>query len=150
MPDLYITQTLPNPAGKDRPPHGGPSNTQLNAEWLEFLNTAGKDLDLAGVVLLHQTFNNWCQRTGQDTVTNFKGTLEAGKAIRVHTGRGEGAWEGSLFHFYLGRSNYVWNNACGDVAVLAVRGGTIDQAGYEPKPAEGKVLRRVTGTNDLR
>lgn len=150
MPDLYITQALPNPAGKDRPPHGGPSNAQLNAEWLEFQNTSGKNLDLAGVDLLHQTFNNWCQLTGQETVTSFKGPLDAGRSIRVHTGRGEGAWEGTLFHFYLGRSNYVWNNACGDIAVLSVKGGTIDSAGYAPNPPEGAVLRRVSGTNQLR
>jgi Lamin Tail Domain len=150
MPDIYITQALPNPAGKDRPPHGSPSNTQLNSEWLEFQNTSGKDLGLEGVSLLHQTFNSWCQRIGQESVTSFKGTLGAAKSIRVHTGKGEGAWEGPLFHFYLGRSNYVWNNTCGDAAVLAIGGGTIDQAGYSQNPAEGKLLRRVKGTNDLR
>jgi hypothetical protein len=150
MPDLYITRAIPNPAGKDRPPHGGPTNAQLNGEWLEFQNASGKNLDLAGVDLLHQTFGTRCQRTGQETVTSFTGTLNAGSSIRVHTGRGEGAWEGSLFHFYLGRSNYAWNNSCGDLAVLSLKAGTIDNAGYAPNPPEGKILIRVSGTNQLR
>ena len=97
MPDLYITQALPNPAGKDRPPHGAPTNTQLNGEWLEFANTAGKELSLDGVQLLHQTFDRHCQRTGQEVVTTFNGALDAGRSIRLHTGTGQSQWRIAFF-----------------------------------------------------
>jgi hypothetical protein len=71
MTDLYITFALPNPAGKDRPPYSGPSDVQLNGEWIQFLNTSGKQLDMNGTRLFHQTFDRHCQRTGQDEVANF-------------------------------------------------------------------------------
>lgn len=150
MPDLYIFQALPNPAGKDRPSYGSPTNAQLNGEWIEFANTSGKELSLAGVQLLHQTFDHHCQRTGEEVVTTLQGNIVAGCSIRVHTGSGEGAWEGSVFHLYLRRSSYIWNNACGDTAVLATNGGRIDWAYYNPNPSEGRVLQRVSGTNELR
>ncbi|HEV2855669.1 MAG TPA: lamin tail domain-containing protein [Thermoanaerobaculia bacterium] len=149
MPDLYITQALPNPTGKDRPPHGGPTNAQLNGEWIEFANTSGRPLNLQGVRLLHDTFGWRCERTGQDAVTTFQGSLDSGLSIRVHTGSGEGQWEGNVFHFYVGRSNYIWNNNCGDRATLAIEGGTIDWARYTPNPPEGRILRRVAGTNNM-
>ena len=150
MPDLFITQALPNPTGKDRPPHGGPSNAQLNGEWLEFQNSSGRQLDLGGVQLLHLTFTSQCQRTGQESVTTFNGSLATGASVRVHTGAGEGYWKGTVFHLFLGRSNYVWNNRCGDLATLATAKGTIDWASYASNPGEGRVLRRIAGTNELR
>ncbi len=150
MPDLYVTQALPNPPGRDRPTHGGPSNSQLNGEWIEFANISGRILDISGGRLIHQTFNARCERTNQESLTTFSGSLDAGKSIRAHTGTGEGWWEGNVFHLYLKKANYAWNNSCGDFALLAVANGTIDWAGYTPNPPEGKVLRRISGTNELR
>lgn len=149
MPDLYVTQALPNPPGKDRPPHGGPPNSQLNGEWIEFANISVRTLDLAGLRLVHQTFNTRCESGNQESLTTFSGSLDAGKSIRAHTGHGEGWWEGNILHLYLKRSNYVWNNSCGDFALLAVTNAKIDWAGYAPNPTEGRVLRRISGTNKL-
>lgn len=151
MPDLYITFALPNPAGKDRPPRNGPSDAQLNGEWIQFLNASGKRLDISGVRLLHQTFDWRCQRTGQDELTRFTGVLDSGLSIRVHTGSGKDWSEGTVLHTYLGRSNYAWNNACGDTAVLTTANGAqVDLASYAPNPPEGRTLQRQPGTSYLR
>lgn len=150
MPDLTITRALPNPAGKDRTPANRVTNEQLNGEWLEFGNTSGKRLDINGVTLNHYTFDAQCQRTGEDVVLTFKNALEAGHSIRVHTGSGQVYSEGTLWHLYAGRGNFIWNNACGDTAVIrAAGGGLIDWASYDPRPAEGAVLERLPGTNKL-
>jgi hypothetical protein len=151
MSDLYITFALPNPAGKDRPPHGGPSDAQLNGEWIQFLNATGNTLDMNGVRLLHQTFDRLCQHTGQDEVTSFWGVLDPGYSFRVHTGSGQPWQEGTILHTFLGRSNYAWNNACGDTAVLVNQHGIqVDFASYAPNPPEGRILQRQQGTNYLR
>jgi len=52
---LTIIRIKPNPAGKDRPPHGGPSPAQLAAEWIDFRNEQGQDVSLNGVSLWHLT-----------------------------------------------------------------------------------------------
>lgn len=151
MPDLYVTLALPNPTGKDRPRHGAPSNAQLNSEWMEFSNVASRTLDMSGVAICHYTFNDRCQQTGEDRLTTFTGELAAGYSIRVHSGSGQPSWEGTVRHLYLNRSNYAWNNFCGDTAVLRNAAGTlVDWASYAPNPGEGQVLRRQQGTNRLR
>ena len=150
MADLLITRALPNPAGKDRNPAHRASNDQLNAEWIEFRNDTDKTITIDGVTIGHQTFNDFCQRMREDELTTFRGSMASRSSIRLHTGVGEPADEGIIRHLYLNRSNYVWNNRCGDTAVLRVAsGGLIDQASYEPKPPEGAVLNRVPGTNRL-
>lgn len=150
MPDLLVTRVLPNPAGKDRLYPYPPSNDQLNAEWVEFGNVGGRVLSLDGVTISHYTFDRSCSRTGEDLLTTFNGTLDAGRSIRLHTGRGETRADGTVWHLYAGRSNYAWNNECGDTAVLrSGRQELIDWASYDPEPPEGAVLNRVPGTNKL-
>ncbi|HEX2220181.1 MAG TPA: lamin tail domain-containing protein [Gemmatimonadales bacterium] len=149
MPDFYITSAQPNPAGKDRPPHGGASQRQLNQEWVEYQNTTQKTLSLDTLRLFHYTFDNRCQKTGENQLTYFWGSLSPGHSIRVHTGSGQVSSEGVLHHLYLNRENYVWNNACGDFVVLRLAGGArIDWAHYVPNPPE-RILRRVQNTNLL-
>jgi hypothetical protein len=53
---LTIIRIKPNPAGKDRPPNGGPSPAQLAAEWVECRNDQGQDVSLNGVSLWHLTY----------------------------------------------------------------------------------------------
>ena len=48
---LTIIRIKPNPAGKDRPPHGGPSPSQLAGEWVDFRSDAGKDVPLDHISL---------------------------------------------------------------------------------------------------
>lgn len=150
MPDLYITTVTPNPAGKDRTPANQVTNTQLNGEWLEFQNTSQRALSLDGVSLCHYTFDNFCRKTGEDILTGFHGSLAAGRRMRVHTGSGQPWPEGTIHHVYVGRSNFAWNNRCGDTALLRHSAGhNIDWAGYDPNPGEGAVLLRVPNTNKL-
>jgi hypothetical protein len=47
------------------------------------------------------------------------------------------------YHCFTGRRNYIWNNACGDVAGLYDGRVFEDKAGYDPQPPEGAVLFRV-------
>lgn len=148
MADLYVTRAVPNPVGKDRSSRGA-TNDQLNGEWVEFLNTTQGTLSLEGVSLVHQTFNQYCQRSGSDVVTTFSNSLGSGKSVRVHTGSGTGVWEGNVFHLFLGRGNYIWNNACGDSVILQNQNGLIDWAAYDRNPTEGRVLARIAGTNKL-
>lgn len=151
MPKFTITRALPNPMGKDRTPSHQVTNHQLVGEWVEFTNTGGQALNLQGLSLHHYTFNQACSKTGEDQVTSFSGTLAAGQSIRVHTGAGTGQWEGSVFHFYLGKGNFIWNNRCGDTVVLRF-GQTQeleDWASYAANPAEGAVLTRIPAQNRL-
>lgn len=83
---LTIIRIKPNPAGKDRPPHGGPSPAQLAAEWVDFRNDQGQDVSLNGVSLWHLTYApgrapEWAK------VQTFSGTLPSGKIVRVHSGQ---------------------------------------------------------------
>lgn len=148
MPDLLVTCAVPNPAGKDRSIHGV-NNDQLNGEWVEFLNTTRGTFSLEGVALIHRTFNQYCEPTGDSGVTSFFGSLASGKSIRVHTGSGTDFWSGDLLHTFLNRGNYVWNNACGDVVILQKGTTTVDWAAYGKNPTGGKVLTRVSGQNYL-
>jgi hypothetical protein len=148
MPNLLISHALPNPVGKDRTSSGA-TNTQLNGEWVEFKNAINQSVPLDGLALLHQTYNPSCQRTGEESLLTFKGSLAPGQSVRVHTGRGETQQEGAVFHLFLNRGNFVWNNRCGDSVIL--RSGTtiVDWAAYGQNPTEGRVLTRVAGTNTL-
>jgi hypothetical protein len=152
MPDLTVTKALPNPIGKDSS-HGRPvSNQQLNGEWVEFksTNSEGKNLTMDGVSISHTTFTHSCQRTGEERLMTFNGALAAGYSVRVHTGNGEPYDEGTVRHLFANRGNYVWNNGCGDTAILrAQSGGEIDSASYAPHPSEGVVLVRIPGTHTL-
>jgi hypothetical protein len=150
MPDLYVTMASPNPAGRDRTSENQITNAQLNAEWMQFENTSGRQLSLNGVKLMHYGFDSQCRKTNEDPVTSFTGSLAAGKSIRVHTGHGQDAWEGNVLHLYAKLANFVWNNRCGDTAVLRDGAGhVIDWAAYDPKPADGAVLRRIPNTNKV-
>jgi hypothetical protein len=150
MPDLYITKALPNPAGKDRTPTHQVTVDQLNGEWLEFQNISNKNLNLEGVHLDHYTFDNLCRQTGEAILVTLNCSLASRKSMRVHTGRGQAWWEGDLYHVYAGHGNYVWNNRCGDIAILRVAsGGKIDWASYLPNPGEGRILQRQPYTNTL-
>lgn len=148
MSNLLVSFALPNPAGKDRS-FSGVSNNQLNGEWVEFRNNTNQTASLDGVSLAHQTYNQSCQRTGSDSLITFKGTIAYGQSVRVHTGVGETFQDGNVFHLFLNRGNYVWNNRCGDSVILQVGGTIVDWAGYANNPPEGKILARVVGQNRL-
>ena len=150
MPDLVVTRGLPNPAGKDRLSPYAPSDEQLNGEWIEFANPGDAAVPLTDVSINHYTFDRGCTKTGEDRLMTFAGALAVGRSVRIHTGRGEPWDEGTIRHLYAARGNYVWNNVCGDTAVLRNgRGEWIDWASYEPQPPEGIVLNRIPGTNKL-
>jgi hypothetical protein len=147
MPELLLTRVLPNPPGKDRT-FGRPSNDQLNAERIEFKNTTERSLSLEAVSIFHFTFDRSCVKTGEDRLTTFRGTLNPGWTIRLHTGSGTAWDEGHLTHLYIGRANYAWNNVCGDTAALRnSHGSLVDWAAYGANPPEGVILNRVPGTN---
>lgn len=150
MPDLYVTLAQPNPPGKDRPPRTGPTNSQLNEEWVEFSNPNVGASDIQGVELRDRTFDRSCQETGERVLTTFSGSVSPNHSVRVHTGSGSPWNEGTRRHLYLNRASYAWNNVCGDAIILRYASGNlIDWARYSPDPREG-VLRRVLGTNELR
>lgn len=148
MSNLLVTFALPNPVGKDRSA-SGVSNNQLNGEWVEFKNNAYQAVSLDGVSLVHQTYNQNCQRTGTDSLMTFKGSLNYGQSVRVHTGSGETFQDGNVFHLFLNRGNYVWNNRCGDSVILQSGSTVVDWAAYGPNPTEGRILTRASGQNWL-
>jgi hypothetical protein len=151
MPDLTVTRALPNPAGKDRTPNNQVTNQQLNGEWMEFANTTPYSIALQDFQLLHYTFDRGCQKTGEDLVMSFTGNLAAGHSVRVHSGSGTPYTESTIRHLFVNGGNFIWNNRCGDTAVLRNAARTlVDWANYEANPPEGVVLNRVPGTNRLR
>lgn len=147
---LTIIRIKPNPAGKDRPPHGGPTPAQLAAEWVDFRNDTRADVSLDGVSLWHLTYvpgldPEWAR------IRNFTGILPANNVLRVHAGvtrdlsvvRQEDL-DGADYHAFTGDDAYVWNNKQGDSPLLfkAAEKLTIDKASYDPNPPEGVVLVR--------
>lgn len=146
---FYVTKAHPNPQGKDKPAYQAPSNDKLNQEWVEFKNISNAAVKLDGVTLHHLTFDGSCNKTGEDQLMSFQGELQSGYSIRAHTGSGTTYLEGTIYHLYAGRSNYAWNNACGDRATVKIAGKINDWAYYDPNPSEDVVLLRVTNTNKL-
>ena len=148
MSILYVVRAQPNPRGKDTLWSGAATNQQLNEEWVEF-EAVGGDRNLTGDVVTHVTFSAHCRTTGSDELIKFsEGTLSVGRRLQLHTGFGTNGWVGVTFHMYLGRSWFVWNNACGDRATVSYNGRIIDSAAYAPRPPEG-VLERIVGTDRL-
>jgi len=146
MGSLYLTRISPNPPGKDST-FGLAPNDQLVREWVEF-SVVGGARYLNGDQLFHRTYaSRTCDITGLGELTKFGGiSLSIGQSVRVHTGMGRDWWEGSLLHHYLGKSWYVWNNACGVEAQLRYGENLLDWAAYGPNPGE-RILTRVQGTN---
>jgi hypothetical protein len=148
---LTIIRIKPNPAGKDRPPHGGPSPAQLAAEWVDFRNDQDQGVSLNGVSTWHLTY-----APGRDSqwakITTFSGTLPSGKIVRLHSGqkrdisviRPEDLARAD-YHVFTGEDEYVWNNKQGDLPLLYVESTktTIDKASYDANPPEGVVLVRA-------
>ena len=74
MPDLYITRTTPNPAGKDRTPANRVTINQLNGQWMEFENVTRQNVSLSNVKLAHYTFDDHCKKTSEtNLVTSRRG-----------------------------------------------------------------------------
>lgn len=146
MGTLILTRIFPNPPGRDSS-WGTTTNEKLNGEWAEFA-AAGGSRNLTSDVLYHRThYSGTCTVSGiADLITFASSTLPEGHSVRVHTGSGTAWQEGTVHHIYLGRSWFVWNNACGDEASIGYNGSIIDRASYAPNPPE-RVLTRVPGTN---
>ncbi len=147
MKSLRIVRAKPNPAGKDRHgPHTPPA--QLAAEWVDFNNDGTEGFPLEPITLYHVAYQPSCRDPKWDKLMTFKGTLAAGKTVRVHSGNElalnqmhpEDA-SGADHHLFTGR-NYVWNNTCGDTAGLYNGQAFEDKATYDPYPPEGAILHR--------
>jgi len=153
MPDLMVTRALPNPPGKDHAPGRMPTNEKLNEEWIEFRNATDRRLSIMGCSLAHNTFSAQCVKEREEHLLTFSGfEIGPGHVVRVHTGTGTDYVDtiGTLVHLYAGRSNFVWNNRCGDTAVLrAANNSLIDWASYKGGVGNGVILKRVPGTNTL-
>lgn len=147
MPDLQIVAAQPNPPGRDTLRPGMATNQKLNEEWVEF--AAQSSRSLIGDVLRHETYDQWCNRTGTADLCKFGSVqLQTGQRVRVCSGRGSDQWVGTTLFVFLNRDWFVWNNGCGDRATLLYQGTIIDSARYAARPPEG-VLYRVSGTDRL-
>ena len=146
---LYVTKAHPNPVGKDKPRYQPPNNDKLNEEWIEFANNGSQTVAMDGVSLHDRTYDAHCKSTGERQLQSYTGTLAPGNTVRVHTGSGTSYDTGTVRHLYLGESNFVWNNGCGDQVILRRNTTLVDWAGYDPNPAEGVILARKPGTNKL-
>jgi hypothetical protein len=147
---LLIIRLKPNPVGKDRPPQGGPTPTQLAAEWVDFRNDTGQSVKLNGVALYHLAYALNGQTSWQ-RITGFTGDLPAGEIVRVHSGRvrdlaviSADDRAGAHYHVFTGDDAYVWNNRQGDAPLLQneTQKQTVDKTWYAANPPEGVVLVR--------
>lgn len=149
MKSLLITRIKPNPAGKDRNQFGTTSASQLAAEWVDFKNTASTPVDLGDIELYHVAYAPGATRGRWEKVIDFRGALQPGRTVRVHSGSGPESVirpedrAGAEHHLFTHR-NYVWNNREGDTPMLfdSTANQNIDQASYDPYPPEGQVLVR--------
>jgi len=151
MNPLHTYRLKPNPRGKDRPPHGGPSAAQLGAEWVDLRNSDTSPKNLQGVKLYHLAFRNG-RPSHWDLIMPLKGVLHPKKVLRIHAGPGPESIlnpedkSGADHHLFTGRNQYVWNNAEGDTSRLTEwlngQEQETDRASYDPNPPEGAVLVR--------
>lgn len=146
---LKLVRIKPNPSGKDRPRFGSPSPAQLGAEWIDIQNIGGQAIDLNGVELHHAAYGPGCSNPRWEQVIVLRGSLGAGKTVRVHAGENRPPsvlhledFLGADHHVFTGSDRYVWNNTCGDTAGLFCNSIKLDQASYSPNPPEGQVLVR--------
>jgi hypothetical protein len=145
---LQITRIKPNPAGKDRNRYGQTPASQLAAEWVDFKNNGTASFDCSQLELWHRAYHHG-QAPTWDKVMSFKGSLQPGKTVRVHSGSGpdnvirDEDRQGADFHLFTDK-DYVWNNKEGDTPALynPVTKVTLDSASYDPNPPEGEVLVR--------
>jgi hypothetical protein len=129
-----------------------PTNEKLNEEFVEFVNAADKRLALKGSSIGHYTFTQQCVKEGEDRLMTFSGgEIGPSHVVRVHTGAGADYVEGTtILHVFLGRTNFVWNNKCGDTVVLrAPNGDVVDWASYDGGVRNGAILKRVPNSNKL-
>lgn len=147
MKILRVIKAKPNPADKDRV-GGITSRRQLAAEWVDFKNIGDDGYVLDGISLQHIAYQPGCRDGRWETVMSFKGILQSGQIVRVHSGSQLSLSEmnpedvaGADHHLFTG-GNYIWNNDCGDTARLWNGLVGIDSASYDPYPLEGKILVR--------
>ncbi len=147
---LTIIRIKPNPSGKDRPPQGGPSASQLAGEWVDIRNDTGQDVPLGNISLWHLAYSTG-HAPDWEKVTSFSGTLPPSKVMRVHAGEQRALaiirpedLAGADYHVFSGRDAYVWNNRQGDSPLLydTPSKQTLDKASYSANPPEGVVLVR--------
>ncbi|GGN93545.1 hypothetical protein GCM10010112_81910 [Actinoplanes lobatus] len=105
VPNVRFTKVYYNSPGSDTR-----TNASLNAEYVQVTNKTSKSVDLAG----------WTIRDKSNHVHTLAGTLAAGKALTVHTGKGTNGKPAG--HRYWQSGNYVWNNT-GDTATLRTKTG---------------------------
>lgn len=152
MKTLQTSRLKPNPTGKDKNRNGRATQTQLGGEWVDIRNTGTVGVNMDGVSLYHVAFVNG-KASHWELVISFKGTLQPGKIIRVHSGSGPTSvlspedLRGADINAFTGRDVYVWNNAEGDTSRLTEpqsgKEVETDKAGYAPNPPEGAVLVRL-------
>jgi hypothetical protein len=113
---IRITRIDYNPPGADTG-----SNKSLNAERVRIKNTGTTTRKLRG----------WRIRDRQGHVYIFGLiALGPGRAVILHTGRGDTNYVSEPQHTYWQLDNYVWNNG-GDRATLRNRQGTVvDRCSY--------------------
>lgn len=144
---LRITQAKPNPLGKDRIGSLAPKK-QLAAEWVDFKNIGDEPHPLDSITLHHIAYQAGCRDGKWQQAMSFRGTLQPGEIVRVHSGEilplSEMYQEdvtGAHYHLFTGKG-YIWNNDCGDTAGLWNGVIWVDAASYEPYPPEGRILVR--------
>lgn len=124
-------------------------------EWVDIKNIGTESVRFSSMQLSHTVFGKHCDEIrGTETYWTPTGTqaLEPGGQVRVYTGRRADKplmrpedrapdWEA-----FAERSNFVLNNACGDVLKTTWADNTenrSDTAAYRSNPPEGSVLTRV-------
>ena len=106
----------------DSPGTDNRSTASLNAEYIVIKNISGSSRAMTGFTV----------RDAQKHLYTFGTfTLRAGKAVRLHTGRGTD----TPTDRYWGSANYIWNNS-GDRATLSTRtAATLDTCSWSTRGA---------------
>jgi len=150
MTQLYIYRCKPNPSGKDKN-RNYPIASQLQAEWVDILNTGYQTVNFTGVTLYHTAYGLHCSapKTEPYWYGSHLITLGPKEVLRVHTGKYEDRSQmrneddqGANWHVWANKGSFVLNNDCGDTLSLGLNGTLYDSASYDPRPPEGVVLTR--------
>lgn len=153
MSSLLVYRAKPNPLGKDKY-RNQPIPFQLQAEWIDLINTGSHTVTLSNQVVSHMTFADRC--VPRTSVVYWEGNQELrlcpNQILRVHTGKYSDSgtmlpedYHGAHLHVWANSGSFHLNNNCGDSLGLWLKHPQwvqLDKVNYDPYPPEGAWLVR--------
>ncbi len=144
---IFIESAMVNPKGKSKALNNAIRADLANKEWVQLRNPTPNPVLLEGLSLKHWIFSKDKSHPEEKLIIQLNGTLEAGAALRIHSGAGR-SWHDTkrgIIHTYVSPKTmmYLFQIMHPDCFILYHQGRLIDNAKYEIPVPEGRRLRRT-------